>query len=182
MSKKMVNFRYDSEDWARIIKYARNNDKTASEIITTYLDSLLGKDSGKDVILTAGSNDSVKTLHKDIEECKDNIESFKIQFTNNQNEILSKLQDRINQLEQNQNSQLSDKVDKLALELKQKDNIIKGLQDEINYIRDGVENNKLASLSLVELKQVAKDNHVKFNSKISKQDLVKLLIDNEVVC
>lgn len=180
MAKKVVNFRYDGDDWELVQTYAKSQKTNVTELITKYLNSLIGKDTSKDSSFTDNSKAAVKILSKDIEDCKDKIESFKIQFIDNQNQTLNEIQNRISELKKT-NNDLFKKVNKLSLDSTNKDNLIKKLNNEIDYIKDKVQNIQLSSLSLVELKELAKGNKVKFNSRIAKQDLVKLLIDNKVV-
>ena len=175
MAKRVINFRYDEEDWARVAEYANEHGLTVTDLVRGYLDNLIGKDNNNDVVFTKDSQPSSRETTKQIKKCKDSIDSFKSEFTNNHNQTIDKLEGKIEVLQQ-ENIDLFKKVNKLSLDSSNKDNLISQLTNKFEKMMSRIEKIEIASLSLQDLKAVAKINEISYPSNINKQKLVDLLI------
>lgn len=113
MTKKLVNFRVDSNLWENYQNYCKSIDITATDSIINHINSTLShgkdcKDSCKD------NNDNVKTECKDTDRQNKEIESIKTRLFNQQinidNQIILLIQ-RIDKLTNNNDDLKQNNID-----------------------------------------------------------------------
>lgn len=189
-NQRLASFRIDSDIWSDFIEYARSNHRTATSLLTEYIENCIDKTP----TLKTNHIDNYEVTNEEFVKLRDSVKSMS-ERGHYQNRLIRALQNkseghdlaikRLDSRSESNQARLSgvestnDKRYQKSLsdinELTQK---LANLQSEITAINQAFNSSKNSDFTNHDLRTILEKAGVKYRKKAPKQELMKVAEDN----